>query len=332
MKASPAFAACLLLGLVSDAALARRAEGDNRPNFIFVFPDTLRAESFNQYSPEAKKLNVTPYTESFFADGTSFDQAHVMHTQCSPSRCTMFTGRYMHILGHRTQSHLIQDYEYNYLRVLKENGYHVQYYGKNDAFSATAFNLSVSYWEQKIGYASGSNAFQHPTDPGYFSFLSTGSKTSGSDKSQADYEGAMEALSWLQNVNELPEPFVLFLPSRGAHPPYGAPVEWHDKFSPEDVKAAGINLRPRNISNMPTYMSATEGIPFHRNIASLDDDFFYKIQAVYLGMVSYTDWIFGQLVEGVAKIENGALLNRTAVFFSSDHGDFGGDYGLVEKW
>ena len=26
------------------------------------------------------------------------------------------------------------------------------------------------------------------------------------------------------------------------------------------------------------------------------------------------------------------MADRTAIFFSSDHGDFGGDYGLVEKW
>ena len=56
------------------------------------------------------------------------------------------------------------------------------------------------------------------------------------------------------------------------------------------------------------------------------------LQAVYLGMISYTDWIFGQLLEGLALIEGGAMAARTAVFFSSDHGDFGGDYGLVEKW
>eukprot|EP00750_Incisomonas_marina_P013985 INCI17580.5.p1 GENE.INCI17580.5~~INCI17580.5.p1 ORF type:complete len:590 (-),score=92.06 INCI17580.5:474-2243(-) len=319
-------------GWVLGGAHAVRVAGDTRPNLVFVFPDTLRAESFNQYNPAVKKLNVTPFTEEFFNDGTTFQSAHVMHTQCSPSRCTMFSGRYMHVLGHRTQTHLIQDYEYNYLRVLKESGYHVQYYGKNDAFSAAAFNLSVSYWESSIGYKSGDNAFSNPDQPGYFSFLSTGSDVSGADLSNADYKGTMEAVAWMNDTANLPEPFVLFLPSRGAHPPYGAPKEWHTKFTPEDVKAAGIKLRPRNISGMPGYMSDGSGIPFHRNLVPLDDDFFYKIQAVYLGMVSYTDWIFGQLVHGLSKIDGGALLNRTAVIFSSDHGDFGGDYGLVEKW
>jgi choline-sulfatase len=49
-------------------------------------------------------------------------------------------------------------------------------------------------------------------------------------------------------------------------------------------------------------------------------------------MISYTDWIFGQLLEGLDRIDGGKLAERTAVFFASDHGDFGGDYGLVEKW
>jgi hypothetical protein len=31
--------------------------------------------------------------------------------------------------------------EFNYFRTLKESGYHVQYYGKNDVFSADAMNL-----------------------------------------------------------------------------------------------------------------------------------------------------------------------------------------------
>jgi arylsulfatase A-like enzyme len=44
----------------------------------------------------------------------------------------MMSGRYMHQLGHRTQTHLIRDYEPNFFRVLKEAGYHVEFLGKND--------------------------------------------------------------------------------------------------------------------------------------------------------------------------------------------------------
>lgn len=86
----------------------------------------------------------------------------------------------------------------------------------------------------------------------------------------------------------------------------------------QEVKNA-VKLRERNIAGMPTYMQNSNGIPHFRNLTSLDEDVFYKIQSVYLGMVAYTDWIFGQLVEGIDKAPD-HLANRTVIFFSSDHG------------
>ena len=90
---------------------------EKRPNLIFFFPDTLRAESFNSYGNTVP--NLTPNFQAFGKEGTRFEQAHVMHTQCSPSRCTMMTGRYMHTLGHRTQIHLVRAYEENYFSFIQ---------------------------------------------------------------------------------------------------------------------------------------------------------------------------------------------------------------------
>jgi choline-sulfatase len=54
-----------------------------------------------------------------------------------------------------------------------------------------------------------------------------------------------------------------------------------------------------------------------------------KIMAVYLGMVSYVDHLFGLLMEALKETGH---TDDTTVFFFSDHGDWAGDYGLVEKW
>jgi len=55
----------------------------------------------------------------------------------------------------------------------------------------------------------------------------------------------------------------------------------------------------------------------------------YEIQKSYLEMISYTDYTFGILLKG---LKESGFEDNTAVFASSDHGDFGGDYGLIEKW
>jgi choline-sulfatase len=122
---------------------------------------------------------------------------------------------------------------------------------------------------------------------------------------------------------------LLFLPGRGAHPPYGSPDEFNTKWNVDAVKAVTV-LRPPYGASKPAYHSKDKGVPHYRNLTGLDTDVFYRIHATYLGMVSYTDWIFGQLLAGIDAVPG--LAARTAIFFSSDHGDFAGDYNMIEKW
>ena len=287
-------------------------------NMVYMFPDTLRAESFSSYG---LKLQTTPNLDAFAKDAVRFEQVHVQHTQCTPSRVAMLTGRYMHVLGHRTQTHLIQSYEPNYFRTLKSHGVHVQYHGKNDAFSPDSMNLSVSYWSRDIGVASGPNAYRYG-EAGYWSMLASGSNVSKDDVSNGDYRAIKKASAWMADAP--PEPFLLFLPGRGAHPPYGAPREFQHKWSSDLTKLqAAVELRPPGDPRKPGYHSTTVGVPHYRNLSSLPHDDFYRIQGTYLGMISYTDYLFGELLDG---IKAAGLYERTAIFFSSDHGDFAGDY------
>eukprot|EP00966_Prymnesium_polylepis_P176698 4091334-Prymnesium_polylepis.1 len=195
--------------------------------------------------------------------------------------------------------------------------------------------------------------------------LSTGSKVSKDDDSNGDYRAVRKAVEWM--ADKPPQPFLLFLPGRGAHPPYGSPHEFHTKWDPADIRARAP-LRPPYGHAKPKYHSYDRGVPHYRNLTGLPEEELYRLHAVrprpqqpngaprsprycptggadpsacvtprpvspaaqaYLGMISYTDWIFGELLDG---IKASGLEDSTAVFFSSDHGDFAGDYRLVEKW
>ena len=115
----------------------------------------------------------------------------------------MLTGRFMHVNGHRTQTHLVQAYENNYFQTLKNNGYHVQYYGKNDVFSADAMNTSVSFWSPDIGTMSGPNAYKFG-EAGYYSMLSKGSAVDKNSTQNGDYRAVVKALDWLKEMFGLP--------------------------------------------------------------------------------------------------------------------------------
>eukprot|EP00486_Rosalina_sp_Unknown_P014936 CAMPEP_0201595292 /NCGR_PEP_ID=MMETSP0190_2-20130828/192341_1 /ASSEMBLY_ACC=CAM_ASM_000263 /TAXON_ID=37353 /ORGANISM="Rosalina sp." /LENGTH=478 /DNA_ID=CAMNT_0048055223 /DNA_START=265 /DNA_END=1701 /DNA_ORIENTATION=- len=273
-------------------------------------------------------LPSTPNLKKFAQSGAKFNNHITQHSQCSPSRNAMISGRYMHNLGHRTQAHLIQTWEPNYFRWLKDSGYYVLWLGKNDALSKNSFPLSVNEWKNVIGVQHGSNPYPYP-QPGYYSFLFNGSNIYGNNTKNGDYQAVLDAKNFL-NSNP-PEPFFIFIPGIGAHPPYGAPIDYQNKFNISEIKAKAPPLRPPSTPNKPKYHSNTIGIQYWRNLTSFDDDFFYQINSIYVGMVNYMDWIFGQLVDAVDDFDK-KTNTTTGLIMSSDHGDFGGDYHLVEKW
>jgi choline-sulfatase len=73
----------------------------------------------------------------------------------------------------------------------------------------------------------------------------------------------------------------------------------------------------------------------YHDLDALNDDevFFYRLNAIYLDMVHNVDTELGELLAAIDNNKNApGLADRTAFFVSSDHGDFGGDHHLIEKW
>ena len=106
-----------------------------------------------------------------------------------------------------------------------------------------------------------------------------------------------------------------------AHPPYGSPKDFISKWGINEIKKH-VKLRPSNIKGKPKYHSDKYGIRHYRNLTFLDENTMYDIHRSYLEMISYTDFTFGVLLKG---LKESGYEDNTAVFASSDHGDFAGD-------
>lgn len=59
------------------------------------------------------------------------------------------------------------------------------------------------------------------------------------------------------------------------------------------------------------------------------DEQWQEVIAVYYGMISRVDHQFGQILNATKEA---GLWDNTVTMFFTDHGEFLGDYGLVEKW
>ncbi len=287
-------------------------------NFIFFMPDELRAESVGCYG---HPLAPTPNIDALAAQGTRFDQCHVQHSVCTPSRCSMMTGWYPHVRGHRTLWHLLRPDEPNLLRCLKQAGYQVQWFGKNDLLSQDSFAGSADVAERR-----GKGVFGKPAypvdDPRFYSFLFDAYE--GPLEEHGDYACVQAGIDFLRSKPK--EPFILYLPLIFPHCPYSAPAHWHNAVDLEDLPP----LRPAGLPNRPDFHSL---IRRYRRLDELDEGeheaLMRKIQAVYLGMTGFIDELLGRLLN---TLEDTGLADSTTVSFFSDHGDYAGDYGLVEKW
>jgi arylsulfatase A-like enzyme len=286
----------------------------DKMNFIFFMPDELRAESLACYG---HPLAQTPNFDALAREGVRFDNCYVQHTVCTQSRCSFMTGWYPHVRGHRTLWHMLRPEEPNLFRYLKQNGYEVMWFGKNDLLAPASFPESVTTartygkrWFGKNPYAT--------DDPRYFSFLFE--PFNSVDDDHFDYANVQAGIDYLKSQPK--EPFMLYLPLVQPHPPYAAPEKWHNLIDPAELPP----LRPANLANKPEFH---QRIRDSRRLASVAEAHFRKIQAVYLGMTAYSDYLLGQLLN---TLEDSGLAGNTTIIVFSDHGDYAGDYGLVEKF
>lgn len=288
-----------------------------RPNLVIFMPDQLRAESIACYG---HPLVRTPNIDRLAQEGTRFDHCQCPYPVCTAARCSMLTGWYPHTAGHRTVYNLLKPNEPNLFKYLKQDGYDVYWYGKNDVLVHDRFAESATEWNF---FADGPewSGTDNPwpfEDRRYFSFLF---KAKGDRTTFPDYARVRAAIKVLERPKH-DKPFCVFLPLFLPHPPFTAPPEFYDMYSPDDIPP----LRPAKFEGKPTFY---EAIHRSRRLDKLSGDELRLINAVYLGMISYTDWLLGELLDAVDRTRH---QDDTAIIFCSDHGEWAGDYGLVEKW
>ncbi|MFC3440806.1 sulfatase-like hydrolase/transferase [Sphingobium rhizovicinum] len=302
--------------------LARGAwgqSGASRPNLILFYPDEMRADALACYG---NPVTRTPNFDRLARSGTLFRNAHVQYPVCAASRCSLLTGLPTSATGHRGFSYLIQPNEPNMLGMLRQAGYDTFFFGKNDVLSPEAFATSLTGWADPPapGAAPGDHA------PGARRGATGGPVTmllpaTGDRRATSDY-GIIQRVREIISRKESDRPFCLFLPIFQPHPPYRAPEGFHDMYKAADLPP----LIPPGLKDKPAFHEAMRR---KYGLDQVDDAVLRQVRAVYYGQVSYADWLLGELMEALEKAGRD---KDTALFVSSDHGDYAGDYGLVEKW
>lgn len=116
----------LLLG-ISLATAASTAYSTERPNLVVIIADDMAWDDCGAYGHKDIR---TPNIDRLAQEGMRFDRAFLTCSSCSPSRCSILTGRYPHATG-AGELHLpLPGDQTLFAKALKQAGYYTAALGK----------------------------------------------------------------------------------------------------------------------------------------------------------------------------------------------------------
>ncbi|MBE6017015.1 MAG: DUF4976 domain-containing protein [Lachnospiraceae bacterium] len=284
-------------------------------NYVILFPDELRAESLGCYGHPVVK---TPNIDALAAEGALFEAAYTPHPVCGPARCCIASGWYPHVDGRRTY-HPIKAEHPNFFVPLREAGFTTAHAAKDDWFDypdmPKVFSEMLPFYRRDV--TKELNAIPEAR----YSMLYPPVEDAR-EPELGDALSTEDAVNFIKRNAHAEKPFCLMVSWLFPHPPYTAPESWYNMYDPDSLPLRGAEW----MEGKPDFYSALRRF---REMEDKPDSIYRKINAVYLGMISYIDELVGRIVNA---LKEQGIYDDTTILFCSDHGDYAGDALQLEKW
>jgi uncharacterized sulfatase len=193
----------------------------------------------------------------------------------------------------------------------------------------------------------------------YFQVRNDGVKDTPTDGTKApNYDAGPEQMHWqlpeelhytawtgkrthaaIQRARDDGQPFFIWSSYHDPHPPYAVPEPWASMYDPDDMEIGEFvegefddmpephHLTRRDDPDFSPYNG--DGFGNHGyNSHQHDPQRLKQEMAIYYGMVSFMDHWIGQTLD---QLEALGQRENTLVVFTSDHGHFLGQHGLIAK-
>jgi arylsulfatase len=98
------------------------------PNFVFIITDDISPDDLPCYGNDKIK---TPCIDRLAKSGLVFDNAYQTISSCSPSRCSIVTGRYPHNTGAPELHTVLPSTQHTFIHDFRAAGYYTAISGKN---------------------------------------------------------------------------------------------------------------------------------------------------------------------------------------------------------
>lgn len=310
-----------------------------RPNVLYVMTDQMNARCLGIRDSQIR----TPNLDALAAEGVLFNRAYCNYPVCGPSRASFITGQYP-----RTHGILGNDIWHEDIAppptmpiVFRNMGYQTALVGKShmigrwdrEGFEWTRYcDMTDGDWRDPLsndyfkylhdhGLANAYDLFDDPNQKAFLSDIP-------SEHFLETWTGD-QALSFLQSRDRL-RPFFLHLSFQRPHDPLTVPRDQGLLYEPEQIELppSAIDLFEYRFKSKPKSMQAclerVGGWPY---VPADIDDLKHQL-AYYYTLITMIDDQIGRVIQ---YLKESGQYENTIIVFTSDHGDFAGEHGLMFK-
>lgn len=321
---------------------------NKRPNILLLFSDQHNASVLGY---EGHRDVITPNLDILAGEGVRFSRAYCQDAVCVPSRTSILTGQYARTTGVLDNPHqavnpeMLQPLQ----QVLKDNGYLTAAFGKRHlpkgvdiGFDKTATTLppqeesSDEYYWNWVREQGQWEEFERDwaAEHGY---RMPGKKSAPlcSQLSNLRPENTMEAytadrtIEFIRESKKWNKPFFCWASFYRPHQPYTPVMKYAEMYDPEKIILPPtlyecIDHLPPELRNL----RRNEGDPVCLARASREINLYRTFISYYYALVTEIDDHIGKIMN---TLRSEKLDDNTIVIYTSDHGEFAGAHGMIEK-
>lgn len=310
---------------------------------------------------------LTPGIDRLAAEGVRFSRVTCQGPLCMPARASFVTERYVRDHGVYTNWAEVDPATPTYLHALREAGYHTAMIGKAHLYRDEAHDArhvdDLAPRLRALGFAevhetgdkfatSMPNAYtDHLRERGLFDVYRShiadrsyqGENETGRGATKRvpmwdatplpvpleDYVDAWHgeaAVRWIEAYDR-DEPFFAFVGFPGPHDPWDAPEAAVARYADVDVSMPASTARP-DIDGTGRYGALLRAFLDLSDTETMTVDAIRGMRRAYSADVSVVDDGVGRIVDALDRC---GMLDHTWVLYTSDHGEMGGDHGLMSK-
>ena len=295
-------------------------------NILLITADQLRADAMGHIGRFPVR---TDNLDALAASGTTFTSAYAANPVCMPSRASIMTGKASYEHGAYANGQSWPRGTPTLASELSANGYYSVIVGKRHFLPkgvTGGFDKSIDAHAKRIKTPKQPSA--RPADVSVEVWAHRNGPPAPDRRTHNTVELTDLAIRELELINQRREPgpgghepFFMWLSYPAPHSPCLPPEPYFSMYPPEDVPRPVHDAS--EVAHFPTPVRE-----WYDHWQQVPPEQRHQFRCQYLGDVTLLDEQIGRVLQHLREL---GWDENTLIIFSSDHGDYLGDHGMMQK-